>query len=586
MTDRADGRRWTRIVGLVVSVIVMVVMAGCGVDASAVPEDAGDGLGADPQSASGVAPPRPNQFSVPVDLVLGFLKATAGAGETAVQQVRAFLNGAGRKTWTAPEAQNDLTVIRVVAKRTEATQGGRTPVVVDYQVVGTLTERGRLTKLLDPAAKPRQMKFWVAPQPEALTQLRIDEIEDAPEGLLISDDGLIEYYSIQPIYFWDDAYSSLVPDLRYIVKGLSPATQANLVVQWIVEGPSPMLGGVQRLRSGATKEGVVTDDKGVLSIELNPLAAPDDKAITRLLYQLQWSLRGNGSSAPALSLKIGDIVRTAGISDTAYLPFNVAHLLPTDPQAFDIVAERVVALPTRPDGARPTVVLLDARENRGVVAAAVNRTLDRAALVVRRYDGTFALQILRRDEASQPAPRLVQAEMGRPAWVPGSQVVLVTAAGRIRWVNAMTGALGELPLRNVGDVTGVSVSPDGRRIAFVADRRLYVAQLGVGEGKVTVEEPQLLSITGSLAVVAVAWASAEWLNLVGTVGSAAVLYEVTADGVIARRKDLSTGIEPSDIVAYPTAGFAASGDVYVLTPSGAYVQGTSESNLRAPFFAS
>ena len=82
MSKRGGGGRWVRAVALGVVAAFTMAVAGCGVDASSDPDDVGDGLSGD-SAGYGLDLPKPNQFHAPVSLVRGFLKASAGAGETA-----------------------------------------------------------------------------------------------------------------------------------------------------------------------------------------------------------------------------------------------------------------------------------------------------------------------------------------------------------------------------------------------------------------------------------------------------------------------------------------------------------------------
>ena len=148
-------------------------------------------------------------------LVSDFLKATVGGGEPAVAQVKAFLTPAGQGRLANPQNPDDLTVIRIVGGPAEGVgASGRMPVTVDYQVVGQLTGSGRVDELSRPAGG--QMTFWVVRDPDNPSSLRIDEIQNAPAGLLISDLALTDIYRIQPIYFWDTQLPALIPDLRYL----------------------------------------------------------------------------------------------------------------------------------------------------------------------------------------------------------------------------------------------------------------------------------------------------------------------------------------------------------------------------------
>ena len=116
------------------------------------------------------------------------------------------------------------------------------------------------------------MTFWVVADDQG--NPRVDEIVGATPGLLLSDEALTRYYRIQPIYFWDQGYGTLVPDLRYLPLTIKPDQRASRLVQWLVAGPSSSLaGGVQGLPTGTSPtDNVVTKDDGTLVVKLSAQA--------------------------------------------------------------------------------------------------------------------------------------------------------------------------------------------------------------------------------------------------------------------------------------------------------------------------
>ncbi len=92
------------------------------------------------------------------------------------------------------------------------------------------------------------MTFDVLRSAENSSQLRIDRIEGAPAGLLLSDDALDDtYYQAHPIYFWDKTGEWLVPDVRYLPLTTEPEQRPNRVLA-VADRRSVVRGSNRRCR--------------------------------------------------------------------------------------------------------------------------------------------------------------------------------------------------------------------------------------------------------------------------------------------------------------------------------------------------
>jgi Sporulation and spore germination len=586
-----------RIVGVAACAAVVVVAiflgtAGCGVSASDHPVK--DGSALSPGAAAGgdapLSPPTPDSAFLADDLVRSFLKASVGGGADALNQVKRFLTAKARAAFTDPDDLR-LRVIRIVGLPiVGASVVDRTPVTVNYQVVGVLNDQGRVDVLSDPVT--RTTKIWVAVENQS--RLRIDEIDSPPSGLVISDDALTELYKIQPAYFWDASNRWLVPDLRYLPLTYTLEQRAATVLQWLVDGPSPWLTNAQRLPAGSAPKRVRIGDDGTVIVNFNAQAAAGGpEGLRRLVYQMQWSLR-SGAGAPNIDLQVEDKAQDLGALDN-YQVYNETWQLSAVTQTYDITADaRVVLLPT--GSSQPAMLLT--RENRSVVAAAVNRERNLAAFVRRGSDGRRSLYVARVGVVSgfdAALPR--NASMGRPVWIPGSSrdPLLITSGGELYVVTAADGKVTKITPSRVGQVTAVAVSPDGRRVAFIADGQVYVAALAVEGASVTVGIPRSI-LERQLTARGVAWKDEEWLYVVGVSGSTPAMWNVTADGVVARNKsEEMRGLVPTDVVAYPeilgsseTEAATDPDRVIVYTDGGLYryLARNLAEGMRAPFFPS
>ncbi len=581
----------------VLAVVLMLGLTACGISAQSDPVDEGDAVvgGSTVTDTDMRPPPDPNSAVSNEDLVRDFLMAAAGGGASANDQVKKYLTQNALDRWRAPDQADNppLTIVRIVGGPTTGVAVGlRTPVTVDLQVVGQMTDQGRVDELAD--LTQSRVTFWVVRDEQNQTNRRIDEIGGAPPGLLLSDEALTNFYRIQPVYFWDQGYTTLVPDPRYLPLTIKPDQRARRLLDWLAAGPSALLvGGVQRLPAGTTvTDNVVTRDDGKLQVKLSAQAAGggDPNVLRRLLFELQWTLSVNGST-PRLELYIDDKLVTVPASDVEFFDQNHSYSYKGPAQRFNITQERkVVALPV----GIPAAPVISAPENADVYLAAVGNDQKIAAYV--RIDGAGRryLQIVRDGAPGHVDAHVPRSDsLGRPAFVPGlPDVVLIPTGGpdgRLMAVSAKDGTYTNVT-RNIAGVTSATVSPDGRRIAFVADDQAYVSSLIVANNTVTVGSNARPILAGQLAASAITWTSESWLYVAGTAGGAPAMWKVTADGVVAQNLSANMGgLEVRDLVAYPQWLVRGSGDVLALTPRGVYTFQTlftQETSLQSPFFGS
>jgi hypothetical protein len=538
-------------------------------------------------------PPSPNEASSAEGLVRNFLMAAAGGSASASEQMKRYLTANALANWREPvNADNPpLTIVRIVrGPTTGAAVGDRTRVTVDYQVVGDMNDKGRVDELAEPTT--RQMTFWVVADDQG--NPRVDEIVGATPGLLLSDEALTRYYRIQPIYFWDQGYGTLVPDLRYLPLTIKPDQRASRLVQWLVAGPSSSLaGGVQGLPTGTSPtDNVVTKDDGTLVVKLSAQAGagggPD--ALRRLLFQLQWTLSVNGGPTK-VELYVDDKLMSVPASQDEFLDQNRSYAYRGAPPRFNISTDlKVVPVPT----GIPVPAVLGTAENANVVAAAVGHNGNAAAFVRQDGSGRRYLQMVRDGVGGHVDAHLQRSfNLGRPSFIPGvDDIVLIPTGGpdgRLMAVSIKDGTYVNAT-RNFAGVTSATVSPDGRRIAFVAGGQAYVSSLIVANNTVTVGSNARPILPGQLTATAVTWTSESWLFVAGTADGAPAMWKVTADSVVGQNlTDSMGGLGVLDLVADPQWSGRGTVDVFAITPLGVYTFRTlftPDSSLQTPFFGS
>ncbi len=538
---------------------VVVALTGCGVSVSDGPADLGDAY-APAQLPNAKPPPQPTASSAE-GLVRDFLVAAVGGGES----VSSFLTPNARKRLPSNTDAPGITIIKDVVSPQLSQQPGVLSVNVGYTVIGTLTDEGRVV----PAATPGQgtMHFFVVQAPDRSSQLRIDRVEGMPRGLVLSQDALDNtYYRQQPIYFWDRANKVLVPDLRYVPLTITTLQRANAIVGWLLHGPSPLLGSVNVLPANTSMSAGATLHDSTLQLNLSPQAgALGPAGLQRLYYQLQASLLP--STILDLQLTVGTTqVLPAGPS--TYMQYELSSQLRTTITKFEIVDQQVKQIASEASATpSPELAILKANENRNVLYAAINRENDTAALV--RQTGTYpTLTIVRDGVASRVVQGLAKtADVGRPrpAWVPGTRILLIPWAGTLYQVdtNPTSGTLRATPVSGgLSDVTTAAIAPDGRRVALVAGGLVRVAQLTVNDTTVAIQGPTpSIMVDPALVASGVAWQNPSRLYVVGRSGDRGALWQVTIDGVVATNKSESLhGKIPDDVVSYPQTVFSPTGE--------------------------
>ena len=566
--------------------LLATVVSGCGISSTSKPVDEGDKIDSaiDNSIDAEVKPlPSENEASTPEQQVENFLDAAVGGTSSAKEQVKKFLTRNALGAFPAVANPNDppLTVIRLLgAPHAGAVVGDETPVTIDYQVVGTMT--GGLGHIDDIAADaPKQTTFGIVVD-EASGHLRIDKVDgDLPPGLLLSDTAITDYYLTQPLYFWDNGYNALVPDLRYVPQTVTRDKRYSLLVDGLIVGPSSWLsGGVQRLPTGTTKTGeVVTGTDGAVQVRLSAQAIGEGglDAQSRLMYQLQWTLADIRSSQRIDLFVDEKPVQVRASAD--YLGLNLGY--PGSAQQYDIVDKKVVA-----KGSGLTPPFITTPENADVVSAAVTDQSGVAALV--RVESSKRYLQFVTGVKHVDVPQLTRTStLGRPSFVPatgGTDIVLIPTGGPTGHLLAVSsdGTVSTALHGSIDGVTAAAVSPDGRRVAFVAGGQVYVSYLSIGNNTVTVGSSPRAILPAEDGILAVTWTSESELQ----VGGPTSMWQVTADGVVAQNEsDKLLGLQVNDLVCNPQ--LHGSVEVFAYTQQGIYSFRTGfapRSDLKTPFF--
>jgi hypothetical protein len=505
MSGRSEVR--SRRTAAVLALVALLAVGGCGVPGSSKPTAVSEapGLAGSGNQPDSVALPSPAGVNSPSVLVERFLQSGAAADwdparlkerriPDAVEYAKQFLAPALRQTWRPDQ---DVLVVDPLIKP------GLTSVEVDLRPVGVLDETGSLDPLPPQGvALPSSFVF----QTELAGPTGDDLLlTSAPNFLMLSLTGLEALFEVRPVYFWDKAKPYLVPDRRYVSKGISDEKRVKAIIDQLVAGPSDFLRGVVAppLVEATTDNPLLDDNRVTVNFATPPLGANPAEDVRRLASQIRWSVH-RPSGQVAVEVQFDG--RTQLVDDgEEYLRDNPA--LPRQGRS-TLDDDRLLAvldgkvLPVFANTATPRV--LDAAENAGVVTAAVNRANGTAALVRPGAGGMLELWVRGPDTEFRRADLPPIAAMSRPSYVAGTNGRLLIVAGGALYSIAPDGTRGDVR-SSPNAVTAVSVAPDGARVALVTNGQLVVAPLDTTGGTMTIGTTQPLYLGGLTDVRGIGW---------------------------------------------------------------------------------
>lgn len=485
----------------------LLALAGCGVPGDSKPTAVGaaPGLAGTGNQPDNVVLPSPVGATSPSVLVERFLQSGAAADwdparlkerriPDAIEYAKQFLTPALRQGWKPDQG---VLVVDPVVKP------GLSSVEVDLRPVGVLDETGSLDRL-PPQGVSLPSTFTFQTEPAGTTG---DDLllSTAPDFLMLSLEGLAALFEVRPVYFWDKAKPYLVPDRRYVSKGISDEKRINAIIDQLVAGPSEFLKGVVSppLVEATTDNPVLDDNRVTVNFATPPQGANPAEDVRRLASQIRWSVHRPSSQ---VTVEVQFDGRTQIVDDgDEYLRDNPA--LPRqgrstldDDRLFAVLDGKVV--PVFGNASMPRV--LEAPENANVAMAAVNRPNGTAALVRPGPGGMLELWVRGPDTDFRRADLPPIAAMSRPSYVAGTGGRLLIVAGGALYNIAPDGSRGDVR-SSPGAVTAVSAAPDGARVALVTNGQVVVAPLDTTGGTMTIGTTRPLYLPGLTDVRGIGW---------------------------------------------------------------------------------
>ncbi len=250
-----------RLTALVVALALTIGVAACsGVPGSSAAFDVTQIA----DQVAPVAPDAPTPGQQPDQIVRGFIAATARpdldtASGSSFAAARQYLTPEAQANW-----QPSAMPVVVLG------DGYRTEVAVNQP--GTVSVSG-----LSPGSLDVEKSFHTeAPQTYARSMhLVLVEgewrISDPPPELLLTTSEFPAAFRQRVLYFLDRTGTIVVPDVRHVVIGQTPANRANRLISMLIHGPSAALTGAvstQFTAKSALRSNPTVDAQGALQVDL------------------------------------------------------------------------------------------------------------------------------------------------------------------------------------------------------------------------------------------------------------------------------------------------------------------------------
>ncbi len=510
---------------LVLSVASALLIAGCAsIPGSTLPQHA------DLQNGN-VSPSiaQPPNDADPLSIVRDFID-NSGDPTDVHEAARGYLAQNAQTTWNTGSKPLSLLIISDSFSTNygdEATvSADLDDVDVNTTLVGTLNPDGSFTPPSLGDATAYSVSLQVHKQSDG--QWRI---LDPPAQLMITAADFTRFYRQVSVDFFNQGWSALVPDLRYVVG--DSVTLPGRIVQLLMGGPSQALQGavLDAIPAGAMlKTNVTVQSNNQVYINLGGVQDLPNNTKQLMIAQIVGSLQAYGSSVEVESEGVPLVPghqswRAADLP--SYVPYvgpNAAGMVVSRGRIYNLSNGQPIGGPSG-DG------------DYDVVTAAQSPDGQELATVTKIDSSTNELRIGGLKGPESVVKNLPGTTITRPTWEPSdaggdpSRALWTVADGNVvRVVSTAQGTWAASPvdateLQKYGPITDLRLSSDGTRVAVVAGGHLLIGSVVTDPW--AVRQVRLVpSLTG---VTKVDWLRQDQM-VVATNEQAAPVQRVSADG--------------------------------------------------------
>ncbi len=425
-----------------------------------------------------VAPEAPQSGQQPDQIVRGFISATARtdldtAAGSSFAAARQYLTPDAQTSW---QPAGGPVVVLAQGYRTEVDTTDHNTVTISGTTLGTLDS----DRAFHASA--------AVPYTRVLHLVQVDgqwRISDPPPELVLTESDFSTAFRERVLYFLDETGTVVVPDVRHVVIGQTPANRANRLMSMLIEGPSTALGGAVRTQftaKSALRSNPSVDPNGVLRVDLTGVDVSTPEARRALAAQIVWTL---SPTSPQIAVTVD-----GQPLDPAQEIFTINSVSSYDPDRLAGTGQ-VASDPYFVDTHGAITGLTNLQPVAGhlgtgnpvVTGAALSSATGALAAVANDPAGGQLLLMARPAESATVAPVLKAGTLTNPsftrsgeqAWVVQNgttvkpEVYQVSTSGE-----ASRERVGSSSLTGLGAVTALALSPDGVRVAIIAGDKLYL----------------------------------------------------------------------------------------------------------------
>lgn len=372
-------------------------------------------------------------------------------------------------------------------------------------------------------------------------------ISSLPDGVLLERQAFLDNHAPRNVYFLDPSGNQLVPDRRWIYRGVSDA--ATELLETMRGGPRHRL-----------LPGVTTALAPEIGIQVGPHEGTPGRTI-RLsgVADLDETLRGLLAAQIVWTLASAD-VRGPWVLEGDGRPLVESHPGPwtrdsDELRPFDPTRGPADRLPLHTVDSSGVNEIIDGRARRhggwtargGEVMASASLGVDATGTellaAVSRSDrgGAGESRLLLGRANANPEAVLTGRSLTRPTWSPDAASVWTVVDGEkvVRLVGAPSSsvpAAEEVDVSGIGAVGGeiseLRVDPSGTQVAMIARGSIWIATIEQSQsGPWKLVNPRQLSLADGVTPVTLAWAPNSTI-IVGAYGDTAPMWRIYPDGSI------------------------------------------------------